>query len=77
MNEKRKEVVDNLTAAGCNKKTIEKYCECCDCGDEKGKEKLLQKHRRELLDDMHKCQKKIDCLDYLRYQEKEKKKEKE
>ena len=30
--------------------------------------RLLNEHRRSLLDDMHSSQKKLECLDYLRYQ---------
>lgn len=74
MNEKKKEnledLVQNLKEAGCDGETIEQYVSCCGCGDAKGKEKLLLGRRRELLEDMHECQRKIDCLDYLRYQEK-------
>ncbi len=65
-------LVQNLKDAGCDRETIEKYCQCCDCGDQRGKERLLEQHRRDLLDDMHRAQKRIDCLDYLRYQERKK-----
>ncbi len=70
--EKREALVQNLKDAGCDQETIEKYCQCCDCGDQRGKERLLEQHRRDLLDDMHRAQKRIDCLDYLWYQERKK-----
>ncbi len=66
---KRESLIQNLKDAGCDKDTIEKYCQCCDCGDQRGKKRLLEQHRRDLLDDMHRVQKHIDCLDYLSYQE--------
>ncbi len=69
-------LVQNLKDAGCNQETIEKYCQCCDRGDQRGKERLLEQHRRELLDDMHRAQKRIDCLDYLWYQERKKQEKK-
>lgn len=35
------------------------------CGKQVTGTQLLQKHRRSLLDNLHRDQKQIDCLDYL------------
>ena len=47
-------------------------CVCEKPGVRQQQIELLCKHRRELLDELHGCQDKIDCLDYLLYQLKEK-----
>lgn len=62
-------IIQNLKDAGCDEETITCYMDCCACGETQKKKKLLEKHRKELLDDLHQCQKEIDCLDYLIYQE--------
>ena len=67
----------NLADAGCDPDTVRSYCEMEQCVCEKPgvrqqQIELLRKHRRELLDELHGCQDKIDCLDYLLYQLKEK-----
>lgn len=67
----------NLADAGCDPDTVRSYCEMEQCVCEKPgvrqqQIELLCKHRRELLDELHGCQDKIDCLDYLLYQLKEK-----
>ena len=60
-------IIQNLVDAGCDKDTITASVE--DIHEEKITEglKLLAMHRRSLLDDLHKEQKRIDCLDYLIY----------
>lgn len=70
--ENREDLVQNLKDAGCNQDVINSYLDCSGCGDREGESKLLEHHRRQLLDEMHRCQHKIDCLDYLRYREREK-----
>ena len=69
MNEKRKEdaIIQNLKDAGCNSGTIAAFVD--DLRKEKITEglKILEQHRRTLLDSLHKEQKRIDCLDYLVY----------
>lgn len=60
-----KEMEDNLQAAGCDKRTINKIIDCSRndlCGSEI---KLLLKHRSRLLDEIHKKEKQIANLDYL------------
>lgn len=67
-------VIQNLVDAGCDNDTITAFIE--HIHEEKIAEglKLLALHRRSLLDELHKEQKRIDCLDYLVYKmEKEQK----
>lgn len=70
-------VRQNLIDAGCDGKTTESCMACFDQGDMTKMLPLLARHRRGLLDELHKEQKCIDCLDYLVYaiqkEEKEKK----
>ncbi len=45
--------VQNLKDAGCDQDAIKKYCQCRDCGDQRGKERLLKQYCRDPLDDIH------------------------
>lgn len=69
MNSKNSEeaIIRNLKDAGCDEDTIITFME--DIKKDRLDEglKLLATHRRSLLDDLHKEQKQIDCLDYLVY----------
>lgn len=60
-------IIQNLKDAGCDGDTIAAFMK--DLGDGRMKEgcKLLAVYRRSLLEDLHKKQKQIDCLDYLVY----------
>ena len=56
-------VKQNLIDAGCDEEFIKKFDDCiCDIG---ACEKLLIKHRRKLLDEVHTMENNISCLDYL------------
>lgn len=60
-------ITENLTDAGLDKDSI---AECLKMLDERqfsALEKLLASHRKELLDSVHKYDKRIDCLDYFTY----------
>lgn len=63
--EKEESIIRNLRDSGCGEDTIKAFVE--DFRGEKFSEglKLLEAHRRVLLDELHKEQKRIDCLDYL------------
>lgn len=61
-------VVQNLKDAGCNGDTVKLFMELAEAGEKRGQFKLLEKHRSDLLDQIHKSEKQIDCLDYLIYQ---------
>lgn len=73
VNAVEEEIKENLIDAGCSEELIAEYESCADCGNEKKCMKLLEKHRRALLDEIHTEQKKVDCLDYLIYMKKRKK----
>ena len=62
-------IIQNLKDAGCDPGTIDRYMECCACGETQKKNRILANHRQSLLDELHQCQKEIDCLDYLIYQD--------
>ncbi|MDE7156702.1 MAG: hypothetical protein K2O02_01870 [Lachnospiraceae bacterium] len=66
-------IIQNLKDAGCSREIISSFME--DIRDDRTEEgmKLLTVHRRRLLDELHKEQKKIDCLDYLIYKMKKQK----
>ena len=67
-NQKQERIVLNMKDAGCSEETIKRFLLCYQAGDIKGELKVLSNHRRVLLDEVHKGQKEIDCLDYLVYQ---------
>lgn len=56
---------ENLIAAGCDEKFLHEFEACLS--DKKKCDRLLAKHRRELLDRVHEEERKISCLDYLIY----------
>ena len=59
-------VEQNLKDAGCPGSFVEQFLVCYgDCSPEEQLQ-LLYGQRRELLEQVHICQKKLDCLDYLR-----------
>lgn len=61
-------VIQNLRDAGCDTKTVERFMELGEEGKTREQLDLLANHRRQLLDRVHKEEKRIDCLDYLVYQ---------
>ena len=69
-------VIQNLEDAGCDKNTVEQFMELGENGERQRQMKLLEKHRRGLLEKVHKNEKQIDCLDYLVYQMRKEKQEK-
>lgn len=60
-------IIQNLKDAGCDSDTITAFIENIRSGKLNDGLKVLAAHRRSLLDDLHKEQKQIDCLDYLVY----------
>ncbi len=64
---KEESIIRNLKDSGCGEETIKAFVK--DIREKKITEglKLLEAHRRVLLDELHKEQKRIDCLDYLVY----------
>ncbi len=60
-------IVQNLIDAGCGQEFIAEFMEDLRTENTSKSLKLLAAHRRLLLDNLHKEQKRIDCLDYLVY----------
>ena len=69
-------VIQNLEDAGCDKDTVEQFMELGENGERQRQMKLLEKHRRVLLEKVHKKEKQIDCLDYLVHQMRKERQEK-
>ena len=67
-NLEQEHIVLNMKDAGCSEDTIQRFLLCYQADDIKGELKVLSNHRQALLDEVHKGQKEIDCLDYLVYQ---------
>lgn len=57
----------NLKDAGCNAEMIERFFELQNTGNRHEQLKLLFSHREDLLQNLHKSQSRLDCLDYLIY----------
>ena len=66
-------VIANLKDAGCDARTVERFVELEEEGKTREQLDLLANHRRQLLERVHKEEKRIDCLDYLVYQMQKKK----
>ncbi|MCM1039667.1 MAG: hypothetical protein NC434_10120 [Ruminococcus sp.] len=62
------EMIQNLKDAGCGADTITEFVEDIRQGEVESGKRLLETHRRMLLEDLHTAQKHIDCLDYLVWQ---------
>ncbi len=60
-------IVQNLIDAGCGEEFIAEFMDGFRAENISKNLKLLATHRRLLLDNLHKEQKRIDCLDYLVY----------
>lgn len=60
-------IVQNLIDAGCGQELIAEFMADLRKENISKDLKLLAAHRRSLLDNLHKEQKRIDCLDYLVY----------
>ena len=59
-------VTENLKDAGCDSEMITEFFDKSGKKDEQMR--ILKRHRQQLLDRVHKEEKRIDCLDYLVYQ---------
>ncbi len=60
-------ILQNLKDAGCDKSVIESNFEDKQSSLSKNQKTMLIKYRKNLLEELHTVQKKIDCLDYLLY----------
>lgn len=62
------ELIQNLRDAGCSEDMAAAFVEDIRQGEMEAGQRMLEGHRRCLLNDLHRAQKHIDCLDYLLYQ---------
>jgi len=61
----KESVIQNLKDADCTPEVIQQFLALE--GKEKEQIKILRCHRCALMETVRKCQKKVDCLDYLIY----------
>lgn len=61
-------LIQNLEDAGCTADFIKNFMTKWNHGKKNEELRLLETHRRSLLDTLHQDQKRIDCLDFLVYQ---------
>ncbi len=61
-------VEQNLRDAGCSDDFIAAFLRVWETGSTKEQLRLLSSQRCRLLNNVHAEQRKLDCLDYLRYQ---------
>lgn len=61
-------LLDNLKDAGCDSKFTEYFLALEHTGQYREQLCLLSAHRRQLLERLHREERRIDCLDYLVYQ---------
>ena len=66
-NQNKETFIQTLQDAGCDNKTIDMFINSVKNGKTDEGLKLLEQHRRSLLNEIHKKQKQIDCLDYFIY----------
>ena len=58
-------VIQNLEDAGCDMEMVAEFMKLGIAGNQL---KLLEQHRKRLLEKVHMNEKRIDCLDYLVFQ---------
>ena len=63
----KSDLIQNVEDAGCSPKVVEEFLSCCGTKKTKEQLRLLSCQRQKLLDNVHKCEKQIGCLDYLVY----------
>ena len=61
----KQDFIQGLRAAGCSPSLTQEILDCLERGDPASGVRLLCRHRRRLLDQVHAEQRKVDCLDYL------------
>lgn len=63
----REALIQNLEDAGCDCKMVEAFFRCLKENKREDQILLLNRHRKRLLEGIHREEKKVDCLDYLLY----------
>lgn len=71
--EQDEKILQILKDAGCEPETVTLFLKLCEDGKTGDQLCLLAKHRKNLLTEIHREQAKLDCLDYLIYQIKKRK----
>lgn len=61
-------VIQNLEDAGCGLEMVAEFMNLGIAGNRQNQLKLLEQHRKRLLEKVHMNEKRIDCLDYLVFQ---------
>lgn len=69
------DIIENLKDAGFGHCQIQELLELYKQGQKEKVHKILEKHRKNVLDKVHKNEKQIDCIDYFIYQMERKKKD--
>lgn len=67
-NDRYSVIIQNLIDSGIDETIAEKYTQQLLDGNFSETIGFLRKHRKTLLDEVHKNQQQIDCLDFLLYQ---------
>ena len=62
------DVIQNLRDAGCGQQTVDEFLTLGAQGNIQGQLLLLSKHRKRLLERIHREEQRISCLDYLVYE---------
>ena len=60
--------IQNMIDAGCDNTQVECFCECLKQKNQKEELCILEKHRADLLDEIHHIQSSIEELDRVRKQ---------
>ncbi|MBQ1460204.1 MAG: hypothetical protein IIZ26_04605 [Oscillospiraceae bacterium] len=63
-----REIAENLRDAGCDAVEVRSILDSLQCGDRRKAERLMDSCREKQLRRLHESQRRIDRLDYLRYQ---------
>lgn len=63
-----RDLILNLQAAGLDGSLLEEFLDCWKTGKTKEQLRLLSRQRAGLLEEVHREERQIHCLDYLVYQ---------
>lgn len=62
------DIIQNLKDAGCSDKEIKKLITLYKEGKKEEIYRIMEKHRQNILKNVHKNEKQINCIDYFIYQ---------
>jgi hypothetical protein len=65
MTEELEKILNNLSDAGCGSGELKKAEQLYEAGDADALIRHFRKCRCDLMEELHKSQRKVDCLDYL------------